>query len=123
MSDRALSREALLAGLRDIHLPEQAAGGGLADLLAAIALGGVAALLLVVVLRALSRRVKPTRPATLHDHIAALQSLPEPDRRIALLHLLKARAPARFAELKQALYRPDQPIPPEELEQELLRHA
>ena len=106
MTGRAMSETAMLAGLRDIRLPAESAGGWPADLAAAVALSGLAALLVAGVLRLMSLQRNTPRPTGLQEEIADLAALPEEARRIALLHLLKARAPARFAELTGGLYLP-----------------
>lgn len=119
MTDRALSETAMLAGLRDIRLPVEAAGGSLAELAAAIALAAGAALIVLQLLRLFSqrRRAAPMWP----DRQAMLSGLADDARRMALLHLLKDRAPDRFAELKNRLYAPENPLELEELETEVAR--
>ncbi len=123
MTERALSEEAMLAGLRDIHLPAEAAGGPLADIAAAVALAGVAALLLSGVLRLLSHRRVREPPPDLRTELAELGSLPEEARRVALLHLLKSRAPDRFAALRGQLYRPESRLTVAALEGEVRKLA
>lgn len=119
MTDRALSETAMLAGLRDIRLPVDAAGGGLGDLAAAMALAAGAALIVLQILRLFSLR----RSAALTgpDRLAGLDDLPEDARRVALLHFLKDRAPDRFAPLKSRLYSRENPLDLPELEAEVAR--
>ena len=121
MTDRALSEAAMRAGLQDISLPAQAAGGMVAELALTVGLAGLAALALGVLLRALSRR-KP-KPETPRDALSALQNLAEPERRIAILHVLRARAPERYAQLTRDLYRADTSLSLAALEAEVRRLA
>lgn len=106
MSETGISRETMLASLRDIRLPAEAAGGAMADIAVAIGAGALAALLVVTVLRALSRDRSASPPPRLADRLAALDGLGEEARRVALLHILKERAPERLAALRGDLYRP-----------------
>ncbi|MFD1343091.1 hypothetical protein [Litorisediminicola beolgyonensis] len=100
--DRAISEEALLQGLADIRLPSEAAGGLVAELLAALGLGIALALCLGLLLRLMTTR-RSRRPTQATD-----AALPEDDeaRALALLRRLKARDPARAAALAPDLYRP-----------------
>lgn len=107
MTESAMSETAMLAGLRDIRLPAEAVGGWPADLAAAMALAGAAALLVGWAVRLFSLAQAKARPRDLRDEISDLAALPDVDRRIALLHLLKTRAPDRFAALQEGLYRPE----------------
>ena len=107
MTEKAMSETAMLAGLRDIRLPAEAAGGWPADLAAAVALAGFAALLVGWAVLLVSSAQARTRPRDLQYEISDLAALPDDDRRIALLHLLKDRAPDRFAALQEGLYRPE----------------
>ena len=72
MSDGALSETALLASLRDIRLPSDAAGGILAEITVAVGAAGLCAIGLVLLLRLISRRQVPVDPPTLQNHIDAL---------------------------------------------------
>ena len=114
MADPALSDAAMLAGLRDIRLPPDAAGGIVADLLAATGLG----LLLAVLLGwGLSRlRLAPRRPG---PGTARAVALTPDQRRLALLHDLKARRPEVFARYAPTLYRAGGLPESEELERAL----
>lgn len=106
MADRALTQEAVHSGLRDIRLPADAAGGLVADLLVALAIG----LLLAVLFSWLARIVTLSRPKVLQPSlkrdVQALATLPDADQQIALLHLLKSRAPDRYRAMVDSLYRP-----------------
>ena len=104
MTDRALSEEAMLAGLRDIHLPTEAAGGDASDMAAAVALAGILVLVIGGALRRLSQKRTPRRTRRLSDSLDELKDTPEAERRVALLHLLKAHAPDRFEALRPHLY-------------------
>ena len=106
MSDRALSEAAMLTSLRDIRLPVEAAGGMAADIAAALGLAGLAALIVAGLLRLLAQRRPRTTQTSLQDRLAALEALPEDARRVAMLHLLRAQDPARYAAIKGTLYQP-----------------
>ncbi|MBL3704429.1 hypothetical protein GI582_17155 [Sulfitobacter sp. BDSS02] len=106
MADRALSQEAMLAGLHDIRLPSQAAGSVLADLLAAVALGLFLAVVVALVLRFLLRSRPSTKPISVKDRLTRIGTLPEDDQRLALLHLLKQDHPHVYARISARLYEP-----------------
>ncbi|MFZ5963715.1 hypothetical protein ACOXXX_12235 [Thalassococcus sp. BH17M4-6] len=118
MADRALTEEAMLAGLRDIRLPSEAAGGLLGELLTALALG----LLLAALLGCAARWVTSARTSD-RRRAAALADLPEEDQRLALLHRLKTAAPARYAEIAARLYQPGGLPDLDTLRAEVDRHA
>lgn len=121
MSGNAISKEALLAALQDIRLPNSAAGGTIAELAAIVAFGGLAALITTSVLRALSlqRRKLSTEPS---EPWATQETAADPSaRRLAALRQLKARAPERYARFADALYRPDGHPTLEQIEAELAR--
>ncbi|WP_195822215.1 hypothetical protein [Roseobacter sp. MH60115] len=103
MTDRALSEEAMLASLRDIHLPAETAGGLAADIAVVIGLASLVALMLVGLARLLSLKV---RAAPVERPLAGLQDLPEADRRVVLLHVLREAAPERYAAIRGAIYEP-----------------
>ena len=121
--DRALTEEAVLTGLQDIRLPAEAAGGTLAELLAVVGIGLSLALLLGLASRVVTRpsAAKPCAPS-MAARLAALSDLPEGERRLALLHLLKETRPDRFQALAEGIYRmgglPDATV----LETELAGH-
>ena len=101
MADGALTREGVLAGLQDIRLPAEAAGGALAEALAAFGLGlllasGIAMLTGLVTAR---RRTAP-RPR------ASAPPRSEEALQLALLAELKTTHPDCYARLADRLYRP-----------------
>lgn len=102
-------RESLL----DIRLPEASALAPFADLLLAAGFGGCAALIVVGLVRLVSRRRTGEARASVADRIAALRTLPDDARRVGFLNLLKEIAPERYAELRPKLYRPGAEIDPE----------
>ncbi|WP_116597765.1 hypothetical protein [Primorskyibacter marinus] len=125
MNERALSEHALQAGLRDIRLPAEAAGGMGAELAAAIALAAIAALMIGLIARQfLGRKPRPApaRP-NLARRLGELDVLPDAERRIALLHLLKSYDPSQFSALCDGLYRPDGGPDIATLRAALARHA
>ncbi len=124
MADRALTKDAVLAGLQDIRLPTDAAGGLLAELLVASGLGLLLALGIGLMLRSITRSL-PTigRAPSLSEQVEALSTLPETERQLALLHLLKANHPSAFAALADRLYRAGALPGCPTLEEELLRHV
>lgn len=121
MTDRALSEAAMLTSLRDVRLPAEAAGGMAADLAATVALAGCAALLIATALRLLSLRKRSDTSDTLADQLARLSALPEADKRVALLHVLRAHAPERYRALRGALYQPTGGVATTTLEAEVKR--
>ncbi len=121
VGDRAMSEAAMLASLRDIHLPDLAPGGMAADIAVTVGLAGLAALLVGALLRLVSLRRKVRPRDTLRAELARLKHEPDAARRVALLHLLRARAPERYAEIKGDLYRPRGGIDTKTLEVEVAR--
>jgi hypothetical protein len=105
MSDDPERAQTLLAGLRDIRLPVEAAGGTVAELAAAVALSAVAAVVVAGGARQIGRRAGHVPPAPEANPLDALSALSGDDRRVALLHLIRARDPDRYACLRQRLYR------------------
>jgi hypothetical protein len=122
MTDTALSSETMLAGLQDIRLPPDAAGGPLAELAVTAGLGLLAALAASALLRALTVRRTPQRPQPLDARIAALRPLPDDRRRVALLHLLREAAPDRHGAIRDRLYQPGG-MTTAEIEAEVTRRA
>jgi len=106
MSEQAMSKEALLKSLVDIELPSQAAGGALAEFSAVIAIAAFAALFLAGLLRLFSRRVQTHKPSE-KDALAQILALPEQERRLGILHWLRAQHPERYAAISNELYRPN----------------
>ena len=111
MTGRALSEETMLASLRDIDIPAQAAGGLPADIAMTVGLAGAAALLVAGVLRLLSQKHRSKPATTLQDRLNAARVLPEGDRRVALLHLLRDQSPERYRQVARDLYRPEATLP------------
>lgn len=96
MADRALSEEAMLAGLRDIHLPPAGRADAAADLLAAAGVGLALALVAGALLRTVTTGRRPR---------AGTGAAPTPLDRVQALFRLKARRPERFAAFRPLLYR------------------
>lgn len=107
MTDRALTKEAVLSGLQDIRLPPEASGGLVSEVLAVIGLALILAVLISLGARLVTRSPpgRPRKPG-LRDRAAALSDLPGEERRVALLHLLKATRPDAFRALAADLYAP-----------------
>lgn len=103
MADRALTEEAVLAGLQDIRLPPDAAGGLAAELLAAIGFGLIVAAVLGLFIPLITRSRRPewTRTA------GARAQLTEDARQLELLRLLKRKRPETFAALAARIYAPN----------------
>ncbi len=107
MSEHAMSKDALLKSLVDIELPNHAAGGWFAELLAAVALAMFAALLIAGLLRLFSRKRLAEKPNA-QDQLQGILALPPKDRRIALLHWLRAKDPERYQKtVAEGLYQPN----------------
>lgn len=106
MTERALTREAVLSGLQDIRLPVDAPGGLPAEILAAAGLGLLAAALAGLLLRGIMVGKRPTPAPSLADDIAAVRRLPDDRKQLELLRILKRARPERFARLAGDLYRP-----------------
>lgn len=123
MTDRAISKDAMLQALRDIHLPEDAAGGTLGEILAVLAIAGFGALLVAFLVSTFSRSNTTNEPLTVVDHLNLLSDLPPDERRVALLHLLKAENPAKYQALKQGLYRPNSQFDAHQIEMILTSDA
>lgn len=107
MLDDPAREQVLLSGLRDIRLPPDAPGGVIAEIAAVVALAAFAALLTVALVRLIARRVGLGRQAPGANPLDMLAGLDADDRRVALLHLLRARDPDRYACLRRDLYRRD----------------
>jgi len=106
--EQSFSERTMLDSLRDIRLPTDAPGGALADLLTCVGLAGLAAWICVLALRLCFRPRDTTPVKSLSQQVKDISALPEPERRVALLHLLRQHAPARYEALSDALYRPGQ---------------
>jgi hypothetical protein len=123
MTDRAMSESAMLASLRDITLPDLTTAAIAADVAVTVGLAALAALLVAGLLRLVSLRRRPARLNGIEQTLARLRAEPEGARRVALLHMLRAQAPERYAELRGALYRPDGGIDTDALEAEVARRV
>jgi hypothetical protein len=121
MTDRALSEAAMLSSLRDITLPAEAPGGLLAEAAMVVALAGFAAFLVAGLLRLLSMRKAAPVATDLKAMMAQAMTLPEADRRLHFLHLLRAHAPERYAGLAARLYHREGTVTTSELEAEIAR--
>ncbi|QDC09877.1 hypothetical protein FHY55_11735 [Oceanicola sp. D3] len=105
---QALTEEAVQAGLLDIRLPSEAAGGGLAEVAAGAGIGLALALCLAALLRPmLHRRQRPARLPSFAERLAAAEALPEAEREIALLRLWREADPAGYAARRATLYTQD----------------
>lgn len=104
MSETAMSDTTMLASLRDIRLPAEAAGGVWADYAVVIGLSALIAICVVFVLRVLSTR-RPT--ARVGPKVEDVTGWSEDRLRVALLHQLREQDPQRYSELSEGLYRPD----------------
>ncbi len=104
MNETGLSETAMLASLRDIRLPAEAAGGPVADIAVAVGLAVMAALVVVALLRLLStgRDAAAEHP---HGGMTAGSDWSDARRRVALLHLLRVRDPERYSAIAGDLYR------------------
>jgi hypothetical protein len=105
VADRALTEEAMLAGLHDIRLPGEASGGLAAELLAAAGIGIFAALLAAALLM-LVTGTRRDATAVSETPAGEIDAGGAAARRRALLRRLKREDPERFAALAGDLYRP-----------------
>lgn len=97
----------MLASLHDIRLPTEAAGGLLAEVAIAIALGLLSAVALGFVMPVFARRRRPEVEPSLNERVAALRHLPDEARAVALLHLMRSAAPETLPEDRTTLYAVD----------------
>lgn len=95
----------LLAGLHDIRLPAQAAGGAAADILAAVGFGLLLALCLSPAVRALTRTGRRGGEAGLAARLAEIERLPEAQRQSALLRVVGEVKPEYLRRKGADLYR------------------
>ncbi|MDK3075313.1 hypothetical protein QO034_19725 [Sedimentitalea sp. JM2-8] len=124
MVDGAVTHDDLIAGLHGLRLPETAAGGTVADVVVAVALGLILALVVAALLSpVLARETRPDRVPDLEDRLRDLRDLPDEDRAVRLLHLLAALDPDSAAELRGRIYRAGAFPESAELEDRLRRHA
>jgi hypothetical protein len=120
MIDQAMSEAAMLISLRDITLSVEAAGGLGADIAATVGLAGILALFIAGMLRLFSMRRRVAVPP-LRGQFLEIRKMPDDDRRIALLHLLRQAQPERYAAIKGALYQPEGGVDIATLEAEVAR--
>lgn len=106
MSDNALSEATMLASLRDIRLPSEAAGGAFAEYAVVFGLAALASVGCVALLRLLSVRTGASKPLEPSKQTADQPGWSADRRKVALLHKLRARNPTRYAELRGGLYQP-----------------
>ena len=101
MADRALTEDAMLAGLHDIRLPAEAPGGTVAEVLVAIGIG----ILLAVAAAALYALLSQARGSVVRPPVA--EDIPDAGAESrALLRQLKRERPERYADIARDLYRP-----------------
>lgn len=96
----------MLAGLRDIRLPDIAPGGLIAEIAVAVGFGLLVGCVFSFLLPLISRNTRETA-ISLRDQLSLISTLPEPERSIALLHLIRQMNPEAAASLKDRLYRRD----------------
>lgn len=105
----------MLAGLRDIRLPDAASGGTWAELAAASGLGLLIACGLSLLIPLISRKADIS-PGP-EDALALIRKLPEAEQSVALLHLIRRYDPATAADLSARLYQREGAPDRQELEQ------
>lgn len=106
MADRALTEEAVLAGLQDIRLPHTAPGGFIAEVLAAGGLGLCLAFLVATLLRhTFLSRGEAWRIGSPSDPPVA-QPISGSERHLALMATLKEKRPEAFGEICARIYEP-----------------
>ena len=98
---------ALLAGLHDIRLPVEAAGGAWAVAAAAMAVGLLIALCLTPHIRLMTAPRRREAPRGLTERLAALDALPPERRQEALLRLAAETRPELLTRLGPGIYRRD----------------
>ncbi|MEP2028254.1 MAG: hypothetical protein ABJI96_06055 [Paracoccaceae bacterium] len=96
----------MLAGLRDIRLPDVAPGGLIAEIAVAVGFGLLVACAISFLLPLISRKTRETANS-LRDQLSHISTFPEPQRNVALLHLIRRMSPEAAASLKDRLYRRD----------------
>ncbi len=123
MSGQGMSEATMLASLRDIRLPAEAAGGLAGDIAVVICFAALAALCVGALVRLLSLRASKRVELSARDRMVALTDLPDPQKRVGLLHLLKELDPAGYGTVKGALYQPSGGIETATLEAEVARRV
>jgi len=108
MAEHGISAETMLAGLQDIRLPAEAPGGLAAELFAVVGLGLALALIVSMLLKLFMRPQRnPAAAPAMADRIAALATLPDEDRALALLALIQTSSPGALPALRKSLYTRD----------------
>lgn len=107
MNETALSEATMLASLRDIHLPAEAAGGVFAEYAAVFGVAALASVGCVAILRFLSIQTNAIKSMDPTDELTDQPGWSADRRKVALLHKLRAQNPTRYAELRGELYQPD----------------
>lgn len=94
MADLALPLDEMLTGLRDIRLPVDAPGGLMAEIIVMLGFGALLALGVALALRMITTQRPPRsgHAPDLNTQIKTLRALPEDQRAMALLHLIRQRA-------------------------------
>lgn len=118
MSDGKISEAQMLASLHDIELPAQALGGQIPELFMIIGIAGLSGMLLALLVRTVFTHSRNAGSDT-QRRLRQIHKLPEPERRVALLHLLRDRAPDRYASYQDKLYHSDGGIDLVRLEREV----
>lgn len=93
----------LLAGLRDIRLPDAASGGLAAEMAAALGLGLLVACALSFLIPLISRRSDQQTDLD-GDQLDQILLLPEDQRSLALLYLIRKTDPPATQALRERLY-------------------
>ena len=106
MNEQGITEIDFLAGLHDIRLPSEAAGGLASEILASIGVGLLLAVCIGLVLPLVTKIKSKTPPPSLSDRIDALKLLSDEGRTIALLHLLKENNPEAAERFCSNIYSP-----------------
>lgn len=118
MADPTLPNE-LLAGLQDIRLPESAPGGLIAELAAAVGVGLLISSVLSFLIPILTRKETQNRAPSLDEKLDAARQLPEAERSVSLLHMLREQDKDAVDALQKRLYGQAEFPSSQELEQQL----
>ncbi|MCP4070881.1 MAG: hypothetical protein GY742_03965 [Hyphomicrobiales bacterium] len=106
MNKQGITEVDFLAGLHDIRLPSEAAGGLASEILAALGIGLLLAVCIGLLAPLVTKRKSKIPLPGLPDRIEALKLLPDEGRAIALLHLLKENNPEAAAGFCRNIYSP-----------------
>lgn len=110
----------MLAGLQDIRLPEIAPGGLIAELAAAVGVGLLIACAFSFLIPILTRKATPNSAPSLSEQLDVARQLPEAERSVSLLHMLREQDKDTADALQDRLYGQEDFPSSRELEQ-LLR--